>query len=127
MTMLGARPITAPGWRQRGMRRSLRYASSGHVYDVAVSRGAGADTVLGRVVQLLADVERASVPLLRLFERRAGAWLPLVVAVAATTLFFTEDLSRAIAVLVVATPTLRAWAAPPPAGWLSFSAAITAL
>ena len=41
-------------------------------------RGAGADTVLGRVVQLLADVERTSVPLLRLFERRAGVWLPLV-------------------------------------------------
>ena len=30
-------------------------------------RGAGADTVLGRVVQLLADVERASVPVLRLY------------------------------------------------------------
>ena len=41
-------------------------------------RGAGADTVLGRVVQLLADVERATVPVLRLFERRAGVWLPLV-------------------------------------------------
>ena len=35
-------------------------------------RGAGADTVLGRVVQLLAEVERTSVPVLRLFERRAG-------------------------------------------------------
>ena len=35
-------------------------------------RGTGADTVLGRVVGLLADVERASVPVLRLFERRAG-------------------------------------------------------
>jgi Zn2+/Cd2+-exporting ATPase len=68
-------------------------------------RGSGADTVLGRVVQLLAEVERASVPLLRLFERRAGAWLPLVLTVAGTTLFFTEDLRRAIAVLVVATPT----------------------
>jgi cation transport ATPase len=40
--------------------------------------GAGADTVLGRIVQLLAEVEFASVPLLRLFERRAGVWLPLV-------------------------------------------------
>ena len=68
-------------------------------------RGTGADTVLGRVVQLLADVERTSVPLLRLFERRAGVWLPLVLTVAATTLFFSNDLSRAIAVLVVATPT----------------------
>ena len=75
-------------------------------------RGAGADTVLGRVVQLLADVERASVPVLRLFERRAGVWLPLVLTVAATTLFFTEDLSRAIAVLVVATPTALVVAGP---------------
>jgi Zn2+/Cd2+-exporting ATPase len=75
-------------------------------------RGAGADTVLGKVVQLLADVERASVPLLRLFERRAGVWLPLVLTVAATTLFFTEELSRAITVLVVATPTALVVAGP---------------
>lgn len=68
-------------------------------------KGAGADTVLGRVVQLLLEVERTSVPVLRLFERRAGVWLPLVLTIAATTLFFTNDLSRAIAVLVVATPT----------------------
>jgi heavy metal translocating P-type ATPase len=75
-------------------------------------RGAGADTVLGRVVQLLADVERSSVPMLRLFERRAGVWLPLVLTIAATTLFFSEDLSRAIAVLVVATPTALVVAGP---------------
>ncbi len=75
-------------------------------------RGAGADTVLGRVVQLLAEVERSTVPVLRLFERRAGVWLPLVLTVAATTLFFTEDLSRAIAVLVVATPTALVVAGP---------------
>jgi heavy metal translocating P-type ATPase len=75
-------------------------------------RGAGTDTVLGRVVELLAEVERTSVPVLRLFERRAGVWLPLVLTVAATTLFFTEDLSRAIAVLVVATPTALVVAGP---------------
>jgi Cd2+/Zn2+-exporting ATPase len=75
-------------------------------------RGAGADTVLGRVVQLLAEVERASVPVLRLFERRAGAWLPLVLTLAGTTLFFTENLSRAITVLVVAAPTALVVAGP---------------
>ena len=75
-------------------------------------RGAGADTVLGRVVQLLADVERTSVPVLRLFERRAGVWLPLVLTLAATTLFFTENLSRAITVLVVAAPTALVVAGP---------------
>ncbi|HME69704.1 MAG TPA: cation-translocating P-type ATPase [Myxococcota bacterium] len=75
-------------------------------------RGTGSDTVLGRVVGLLAEVERATVPVLRLFERRAGVWLPLVLTLAATTLFFTEDLSRAIAVLVVATPTALVVAGP---------------
>jgi heavy metal translocating P-type ATPase len=75
-------------------------------------RGAGADTVLGRVVKLLADVERTSVPILRLFERRAGVWLPLVLTLAATTLFVTNNLSRAIAVLVVATPTALVVAGP---------------
>lgn len=73
-------------------------------------RGAGADT--GRVVQLLAEVERTTVPVLRLFERRAGVWLPLVLTLAATTLFFTGNLSRAIAVLVVATPTALVVAGP---------------
>ncbi len=75
-------------------------------------RGAGSDTVLGRVVKLLAEVERSSVPILRLFEKRAGVWLPLVLTLAATTLFFTSDLSRAIAVLVVATPTALVVAGP---------------
>ncbi|HXK24457.1 MAG TPA: cation-transporting P-type ATPase, partial [Myxococcota bacterium] len=75
-------------------------------------RGVGADTVLGRVMRLLADVERSTVPLLRLFERRAGVWLPLALTLAATTLFFSEDLNRAIAVLVVAAPTALVVAGP---------------
>ncbi len=75
-------------------------------------RGTGQHTVLGRVVHLLAELERTSVPVLRLFERRAGVWLPVVLTIAATTLFFTEKLSRAIAVLVVATPTALVVAGP---------------
>jgi P-type E1-E2 ATPase len=75
-------------------------------------RGTGADTVLGRVVQLLAEVERTTVPVLRLFEQRAGVWLPLVLTLAGTTLFFTHDLSRAIAMLVVAAPTALVVAGP---------------
>lgn len=75
-------------------------------------RGAGGDTVLGRVVQLLADVERTTVPALRLFERRAAVWLPLVLTVAATVLFFSHNLSRSVTVLVVATPTALVVAGP---------------
>ena len=75
-------------------------------------RGTGSHTVLGRVVQLLAELEATSVPVLRLFEQRAGVWLPLVLTIAATTLFFTQNLTRAIAVLVVATPTALVVAGP---------------
>lgn len=75
-------------------------------------RESGTDTVLGRVVNLLAQVEGATVPVLRLFERRAGVWLPLVLTLGATTLFFTQNLSRAIAVLVVAIPTALLVAGP---------------
>lgn len=75
-------------------------------------RGTGANTVLGRVVEMLAELERTSLPVLRLFERRAAVWLPLVLTIAATTLFFTQQLSRAIAVLVVATPTALVVAGP---------------
>jgi Cd2+/Zn2+-exporting ATPase len=75
-------------------------------------RGAGADTVLGKVVELLAEVERTTVPVLRLFEQRAGVWLPLVLTLSATALFFTRDLSRAIAMLVVAVPTALVVAGP---------------
>src|SRR3984957_13842517 len=76
------------------------------------ARGAGADTVLGRVVALLAEVEGTTVPVLRILERRAAVWLPLVLTLAATALFFTENLSRAIAVLVVSTPTALVVAGP---------------
>ena len=75
-------------------------------------RGTGAETVLGRVVHLLAEVERTTVPVLRLFEHRAGVWLPLVLTLAGTVLFFTRELSRAIAMLVVAAPTALVVAGP---------------
>lgn len=74
--------------------------------------GAGQDTVLGRIVSLLQDLESAKVPALRLLERYSGAWLPVVLVLAASVLFFTEDVARAIAVLVVATPTALVLAGP---------------
>lgn len=75
-------------------------------------KGIGSDTVLGRVVHLLAELENTTVPILRLLEKRAGVWLPLVLTLAATTLFFTHDLSRTIAMLVVAAPTALVVAGP---------------
>lgn len=72
----------------------------------------GARSLLGRVVQTLADVEQARIPFLRMFDAAARDYLPLVLTIAATVLFFTADLQRAIAVLVVACPTALLLAGP---------------
>jgi len=72
----------------------------------------GARSLLGRVVQTLAEVERARVPFLRLFDAASRDYLPVVLTIAATVLFFTSDLPRAIAVLVVACPTALLLAGP---------------
>ncbi len=79
--------------------------------EVTVDR-VGEGTVLGRVVELLREVEASKTPALRLLERYGAGYLPVVLAVAATVLFFTEDTSRAITVLVVACPTALVLAGP---------------
>ncbi|MEL6908321.1 MAG: cation-transporting P-type ATPase, partial [Planctomycetota bacterium] len=71
--------------------------------EIAVER-VGDATVLGRVVDLLREVEASKTPVLRFLERYGAAYLPVVLAVAATVWFWTEDVDRAIAILVVSTP-----------------------
>ncbi len=72
----------------------------------------GARSLIGRVMQTLAEVEQARVPFLRLFDAASRDYLPVVLTIAATVLFFTSDLPRAIAVLVVACPTALLLAGP---------------
>ena len=74
--------------------------------------GIGEDSVLGRVVALLGQVEASRIPVLRVLERLSQAWLPVVLTLAASVLFFTEDLDRAITVLIVAVPTALVLAGP---------------
>jgi Cd2+/Zn2+-exporting ATPase len=75
-------------------------------------RASGTRSLLGHVVQTLADVEQARVPFLRFLDAASRDYLPVVLTVAATVLFFTSDLPRAIAVLVVACPTALLLAGP---------------
>ncbi len=74
--------------------------------------GVGSQTVLGRVLELLREVETSKTPVLRLLERYASVYLPIVLAVAAVTLFWTGELSRAITVLIVACPCALVLAGP---------------
>ncbi|MHC4377509.1 MAG: heavy metal translocating P-type ATPase [Planctomycetota bacterium] len=72
----------------------------------------GGQTVLGRVLKLLQEVERSKNPIIRLLERYATVYLPLVLAIAAVTLFATADLERAIAILIVSCPCALVLAGP---------------
>lgn len=64
----------------------------------------GAESVLGRVVELMQKVESSKTGVLRLLDRFSGAYIPLVLAVAGVVLFVTGEMNRAISVLIVACP-----------------------
>ena len=72
----------------------------------------GGGTVIGRVLDLLREVESSKTPVLRLLERYAGVYLPIVLAVAGVTLFVTGEVDRAIAVLIVSCPCALVLAGP---------------
>jgi len=64
----------------------------------------GSESVLGRVVELMQKVESSKTGVLRLLDRFAGSYIPLVLAIAGVVLFVTGDMNRAISVLIVACP-----------------------
>ncbi len=84
-------------------------------------RAPAEDSALGRVARLLAAVDAARPAALRQLDRYARALLPLVLVAAAGVLVWTEDMGRAIAVLVAAAPTGLVVAGP-----VTFIAALTA-
>jgi len=72
----------------------------------------GHASVIGRVLEVLRRVELSKTPVLRLLERYARVYLPLVLSIAAVTLFVSSELDRAIAVLIVACPCALVLAGP---------------
>jgi Cd2+/Zn2+-exporting ATPase/Cu+-exporting ATPase len=81
------------------------------VLEVEVTAVAEA-TALGRIVELLRQAEQSKPPLVTLIERHAGYYLPGVLLVAAAVLALSQDLTRAIAILVVSCPCALVLASP---------------
>lgn len=78
---------------------------------VKVTR-AGEDTTLGKVVDLLREAEQSKTPVLKLIERYAAYYVPIILIIAAVVLFVTRDMSRAVTVLVVGCPGALILAGP---------------
>jgi heavy metal translocating P-type ATPase len=72
----------------------------------------GAQTALGRVVELLREAEQSKTPVLKLIERYAGYYVPIILTIAGVVLFVTRDMSRPVAVLITGCPGALVLAGP---------------
>ncbi len=72
----------------------------------------GSQTALGRVVGLLREAEQSKTPVLKLIERYAGYYVPIILTIAGVVLFVTRDMSRAVAVLITGCPGALVLAGP---------------
>ncbi|MBN2449831.1 MAG: cation-translocating P-type ATPase [Lentisphaeria bacterium] len=72
----------------------------------------GTDTTLGKVRSLIADAEQSRLPIMRMIDRYVGYYTPTVLMIAALVWFFTRDINRVIAVLVMSCPCALVLATP---------------
>jgi len=79
--------------------------------DVKVTR-AGQDTTLGKVQKLILHAESTKIPIMRLMERYAGWYTPVVLMLAFIVFFFTRQFDRTITMLIVACPCALILAVP---------------
>jgi Cd2+/Zn2+-exporting ATPase len=72
----------------------------------------GHDTTLGRVQDLILEAERTKIPLMRLIDQYASWYTPLTLMIAGVVWFFTQDINKTIALLVIACPCALILATP---------------
>lgn len=80
-------------------------------FDMRVTR-LGEDTQIGKVSQLIAAAERARTPRQLLIEQVSRFFVPVIISLAAVVWFLTNDIERAITVLVVTCPSALLLASP---------------
>lgn len=64
----------------------------------------GGDSTIGRIIDLVKNAENSKIDSTRIVDRYAGYFTPIILAIATATYFLTQDITRAIAVLVVGCP-----------------------
>jgi Zn2+/Cd2+-exporting ATPase len=74
--------------------------------------GAGSETVMGRVQSIIEEAKNSEAPIISLAEDYARYYTPLILLIATSVFFFTQDIERAISVLVVSIPCAFVLASP---------------
>ena len=81
------------------------------VLDVTVTK-AGKDTTLGKVQSLIIQAEQTKIPIMRIIDRYVKWYTPTILMIAGIVWFFTQDVSRAITILVISCPCALILATP---------------
>ena len=79
--------------------------------DVAVTK-VGEDTTLGKVKDLIIEAEQTKIPIMRIIDKYISWYIPTILMIAGAAWFFTKDIDRSIAVLVVSCPCALILATP---------------
>ncbi|MBD3422370.1 MAG: cadmium-translocating P-type ATPase [Chitinivibrionales bacterium] len=64
------------------------------------------ETVLSKIKCLITQAEQSKTPAMRLINRYIGWYTPIILMVSAIVLFFTRDIERTIAMLVISCPCI---------------------
>jgi len=81
------------------------------VLDVEVTK-AGKDTTLGKVQSLIMQAEQTKIPIMRIIDRYVKWYTPTILMIAGIVWFFTQDVTRAITILVISCPCALILATP---------------
>lgn len=79
---------------------------------VVEAQKVGTDTTLGKLITLVQDAENQRAPILRIADNYAQYFTPAVIAISLAVYLITNDLHRAITVLIVGCPCAFILAAP---------------
>ncbi|MBN2138609.1 MAG: cation-translocating P-type ATPase [Sedimentisphaerales bacterium] len=81
------------------------------VLDITVTK-AGGDTTLGKVQSLIMQAEQTKIPIMRIIDTYVRWYTPTILMIAVIVWFFTQDVSRAITILVISCPCALILATP---------------